>query len=68
MTNDEVVAALKKIAETGFGTGISADDLRQLKAYTLIDILPLAGNSKRVPCILTKKGKVMLKANSKPAE
>jgi predicted transcriptional regulator len=62
MKHEEVVAALKVIADTGIATGISKDDLQNLKKYNLIDI----DETEKIPvCTLTKKGRVMLKANSK---
>ncbi|OKS86852.1 hypothetical protein [Mucilaginibacter polytrichastri] len=64
MKHEEVVAALKVIAEKGFATGISADDLKDLKTYNLIDSLEDV-KSKKTIYALTKKGRVMLKANSK---
>ena len=65
MKHDEVVAALKIIAEKGMAIKISKDDLQQLKTYNLIDIVKGEENERSPACTLTKKGKVMLKANSK---
>jgi hypothetical protein len=62
MKHEDVVTALKIIADKGIAAGISKDDLQSLKKYNLIDI----NESEKVPvCSLTKKGRVMLKANSK---
>jgi hypothetical protein len=62
MKHEEVVAALKTVAENPKATGISKDDLQDLKKYNLIDI----DSTEKVPVYsLTKKGRVMLKANSK---
>ena len=68
MKHDEVVAAIKIIANKGMAINISKDDLNNLKAYNLIDIARGEENEKSPACTLTKKGKVMLKANSKPAD
>ncbi|CAM3783962.1 hypothetical protein MUGA111182_09485 [Mucilaginibacter galii] len=65
MKHEEVVAALKTIADTQTAAGISKDDLQDLKKYNLIDI----DATEKVPvCTLTKKGRVMLKANSKDSK
>jgi hypothetical protein len=64
MKHEEVVAALKIVAEKGLAKGISAEDLESLKAYNLIDIIEDA-KTKKTTYALTKKGRVMLKANSK---
>lgn len=65
MKHEEVVAALKTVAENPKATGISKDDLQDLKKYNLIDI----DSTEKVPVYsLTKKGRVMLKANSKKAD
>ena len=62
MKHEDVVTALKTIAATPAATGISKDDLQDLKKYNLIDI----DATEKVPVYnLTKKGRVMLKANSK---
>jgi hypothetical protein len=66
MKHEDVVAALKIIAEKGIPAGIKADDLQNLKTYNLIE-LDKADKTVRYPTYsLTKKGRVMLKANSKP--
>jgi hypothetical protein len=65
MKHEEVVAALKTVAENPKATGISKDDLQDLKKYNLIDI----DSTEKVPVYsLTKKGRVMLKANSKKSD
>jgi len=65
MKHEEVVAALKTIAESQIAAGISKDDLQDLKKYNLIDI----NTTEKVPVYtLTKKGRVMLKANSKESK
>lgn len=62
MKHEEVVAALKIIAETTAPKGVSKEDVQELKKYNLINI----DETEKVPVYsLTKKGKVMLKANSK---
>jgi len=65
MKNDEVVAALKVIAEKGLAINLSKDDLQDLKKYNLIDIKKGEEMERSPACVLTKKGKVMLKANTK---
>lgn len=65
MKHDDVVAALKVIAEKGMAINLSKDDLQSLKAYKLIDVAKAEENERSPACTLTKKGKVMLKANSK---
>ncbi|AMR31445.1 hypothetical protein A0256_08415 [Mucilaginibacter sp. PAMC 26640] len=65
MKHDEVVAALKVISEKGMAIHISKDDLKDLKGYNLIDIAKGAENDRSPACTLTKKGRVMLKANTK---
>lgn len=65
MKHEEVVAAIKVIAEKGMAINISKDDLQALKAYNLIDIAKGAENDRSPACTLTKKGRVMLKANTK---
>jgi len=67
MKHDEVVAALKVIAEKGMAINITKADLQDLKQYNLIDIKKDEENERSPACALTKKGKVMLKANSKPS-
>jgi hypothetical protein len=65
MKHEEVVAALKTIANDQKATGITNDDLLELKKYNLISL----DATEKVPVYtLTKKGKVMLKANSKEKE
>jgi hypothetical protein len=66
MKHDEVVAALKIIAEKGMAINISKDDLQNLKTYNLIDIAKGEETARSPACVLTKKGRVMLKANLKP--
>ena len=66
MKHDDVVAALKVIADKGMAINISKDDLQNLKTYNLIEIAKGEENERSPACTLTKKGKVMLKANSKP--
>lgn len=66
MKHDEVVAALKIIADKGLAANISKDDLQSLKSYNLIEIAKGEENERSPACMLTKKGRVMLKANSKP--
>ena len=68
MKHDEVVAALKVIAEKGMAINISKPDLQDLKKYNLIDIAKGAENDRSPASTLTKKGRVMLKANTKPSE
>ncbi|GGH07852.1 hypothetical protein [Mucilaginibacter phyllosphaerae] len=65
MKHEEVVAALKKIAEKGVAGDISKDDLQELKSYNLIDFVEPDSKSKKQTIILTKKGRVMLKSNLK---
>ncbi|MET3977487.1 hypothetical protein ABIB62_000053 [Mucilaginibacter sp. UYP25] len=63
MKHEEVVAALKVIAEKGLAINITKPDLQELKKFNLIDI-GKGEEAKRSPaCTLTKKGRVMLKAN-----
>ena len=65
MKHEEVVAALKAIADDQKATGITNDDLLELKKYNLISV----DATEKVPVYtLTKKGKVMLKANSKESK
>lgn len=64
MTHEEVVAALKIIADTGKAKDISKEDLQSLKDYNLIT--PVEDEkTKKTGFLLTKKGRVMFKANSK---
>ncbi len=63
MKHEEVVAALQKIAASGTASGIGKAELQELKSYTLIDITN--PEEKNATCALTKKGRVMLKANTK---
>ncbi|MFA6085447.1 hypothetical protein [Mucilaginibacter sp.] len=65
MKHEDVVAALKVIADKGMAINISKDDLQDLKAYNLIEIAKGEENERSPACLLTKKGRVMLKANSK---
>ncbi|EHQ24497.1 hypothetical protein [Mucilaginibacter paludis] len=66
MKHDEVVAALQIIADKGMAINMTKDDLQSLKAYNLIEIAKGEENERSPACTLTKKGRVMLKANSKP--
>jgi hypothetical protein len=68
MKHEDVVAALKVIADKGMAINLSKDDLQDLKAYNLIDIAKGEENERSPACSLTKKGRVMLKANSKSAD
>ncbi|ASU36301.1 hypothetical protein [Mucilaginibacter xinganensis] len=65
MKHEEVVEALKVIAEKGMAINISKEDLKSLQTYNLIDVAKGAEMERSPACVLTKKGKVMLKANSK---
>lgn len=65
MKHEDVITLLKAISETGIAKNISKEDLADLKAYNLIDIAKGEENHKSPSCTLTKKGRVMLKANSK---
>ena len=65
MKHEDVVAAVKVIADNGMAINISKDDLQDLKAYNLIEIAKGEENERSPACLLTKKGRVMLKANSK---
>jgi hypothetical protein len=65
MKHDDVVAALKTIAEKGLAINLSKDDLQDLKTYNLIEVAKDTENDRSPACTLTKKGRVMLKANSK---
>jgi DNA-binding MarR family transcriptional regulator len=68
MKHEDVVAALKIIADKGMAINLSKDDLQDLKAYNLIDLVKGEENERSPACSLTKKGRVMLKANSKSAD
>jgi hypothetical protein len=68
MKHDDVVAALKVIAEKGMAINISKVDLQDLKKYNLIDIAKGEENARSPACTLTKKGRVMLKANLPKAD
>jgi hypothetical protein len=65
MKHEDVVAALRVIAEKGKAVNISKEDLQSLTLYTLIEIEKGEENKPSPACSLTKKGRVMLKANSK---
>ncbi|TSD62915.1 hypothetical protein FFF34_018350 [Inquilinus sp. KBS0705] len=65
MKHEDVVAALKVIAEKGMAINISKDDLQKLKAFNLIDIAKGEETARSPACSLTKKGRVMLKSNLK---
>jgi hypothetical protein len=65
MKHEEVVTALKKIAEKGSVREISANDVQELKGYNLITITAGEEKERNPTWLLTKKGRVMLKANSK---
>ncbi|MDP9081699.1 MAG: hypothetical protein M3O71_30165 [Bacteroidota bacterium] len=65
MKHEDVVAALRVIAEKGMAINITKEDLKDLQTYNLIDVAKGAENERSPACVLTKKGKVMLKANSK---
>jgi hypothetical protein len=65
MKHEDVVAALKIIADKGMAINISKDDLQNLKSYNLIEIAEGEENERSPACTLTKKGRVMLKSNSK---
>ncbi|MDB5091371.1 MAG: hypothetical protein JWR09_5365 [Mucilaginibacter sp.] len=65
MKHDEVVAALKVIADKGLAINLSKDDLQSLISYKLIEVAKGEENERSPASTLTKKGKVMLKANSK---
>ncbi|RKR85737.1 hypothetical protein BDD43_6009 [Mucilaginibacter gracilis] len=66
MKHDEVVAALQTIADKGMAINLSKDALQNLKLYNLIEIAKGEENERSPACTLTKKGRVMLKANLKP--
>lgn len=63
MKHEDVVAALKVIAEKGMAINITKPDLQDLKTYNLIDVTKGEENKRSPACTLTKKGRVMLKAN-----
>lgn len=65
MTHEAVIAALKIIADKGLAINLSKDDLKDLQSYKLIDVAKGAENERSPACTLTKKGRVMLKANLK---
>jgi hypothetical protein len=65
MKHEDVVTLIKAIAEKGVANNISKENLQDLKAYNLIEIAKGEENHKSPACTLTKKGRVMLKANSK---
>jgi hypothetical protein len=65
MKHDDVVTALKIIADKGMAINISKDDLQNLKSYNLIEIAKGEENERSPACTLTKKGREMLKASSK---
>jgi hypothetical protein len=56
MKHDDVVAALKVIAEKGMAINLSKDDLQSLKAYKLIDVTKAEENERSPACTLTLKG------------
>jgi hypothetical protein len=66
MKHEDVVAALKVIADKGMAINLSKDDLKDLQTYNLITVAKGTENERSPACTLTKKGKVMLKANLKP--
>ena len=66
MKHEDVVAALKVIADKGMAINLSKDDLKDLQTYNLVDVAQGAENERSPACLLTKKGRVMLKANLKP--
>ncbi len=66
MKHEDVVTLLKTIAETGVAKNISKENLEDLKTYNLIEIAKGEENHKSPACLLTKKGRVMLKANTRP--
>ncbi|MGZ3758121.1 MAG: hypothetical protein ACXVAY_06975 [Mucilaginibacter sp.] len=65
MKHEDVVLILKMIADKGVAANISKEDLLSLKKYNLIEITAGEENYKSPTCLLTKKGRVMLKSNSK---
>ena len=64
MTHEEVVATLKIIADSGKAKDISKQDLQSLIDYNLIAAVE-DEKTKKLGFVLTKKGRVMFKANSK---
>jgi hypothetical protein len=67
MKHEDVVTLLKAITETGKANNISEENLKDLKAYNLIEVAKGEETYKSPACVLTKKGRVMLKANTKTA-
>jgi DNA-binding MarR family transcriptional regulator len=65
MKHEDVVAALKIIADKGMAINLSKEDLQNLQSYKLIEIAKGEENERSPACSLTKKGRVMLKSNSK---
>ena len=65
MKHEDVVMLLKAIEETGIARNISKENLDSLKAYNLIEINKGEEGHGSPGCKLTKKGRVMLKANTK---
>ena len=65
MKHEDVVTLLKTIEDTGVAKNISKENLDELKTYNLISIAKGEENHKSPTCTLTKKGRVMLKANTK---
>jgi len=65
MKHEDVVAALKVIADKGLAIELSKEDLQELKLYNLLEIKKGQENDRSPACTLTKKGRVMLKANAK---
>ncbi|MBD1387422.1 hypothetical protein IDJ75_19205 [Mucilaginibacter rigui] len=66
MKHEDIITALHKIATTGAAGNLTKDELAKLRSYTLIDIFKPDGKGKKETYGLTKKGRVMLKANIKP--
>ncbi len=65
MKHEDVVMLLKNMEETGIARNISKENLDSLKAYKLIEISKGEEEHGSPGCKLTKKGRVMLKANTK---
>jgi len=65
MKHEDVIMLLKAIDETGVARNISKENLADLKSYNLVEIAKGEENDNSPGCKLTKKGRVMLKANSK---
>lgn len=65
MKHEDVVTALKTVAEKGTAANISADDQQNLIKFNLISISTTEKKAGQPVVELTKKGRVMLKANSK---